>query len=554
MVRLNRQFRYDVRRALPKEAVGLGAGLFALSVSVLLFACGPADEDAGTKADRATEPQFGGTAVLCVPSQAKGLNPFVTSEQRAWDLRPLLFTPLVRRDTSQRLVPYLARSWEWGDNRQRLAFQLRQDVTWHDDTRVSARDVAWTLEAASRPEFYSQASDFASLDSVTVEDSLSVVAHFSERFFAGLEPFTDVPILPRHLLEGRSAQAFNSASYHQEPVGSGPFRFIQRRPDGSLVFERFEDFPQKLGPVYLDRLVVRVIPAARTMVTEFRVGQVDACVTTSSGAAQLQKVDELRIDALQPATVQYVALNTHVSPFDDARVRRALSAALDRSAIANIVSPLASPAGTPLSRESPWRAPGLTQPDDNPQLADSLLTAAGWTRPTDGVRQTSGGERLAFTLTAPTQGRDALTVMQAQLEEVGADVELRFMEWTAYINRIMNPDTRPAAMALGLGTESLRRPDYRATFHSESSDNLSGYGSPRLDSLLAAAATARGSTRLQSTYRGIQRILSREVPYIFTVYVPRGLAVGPRLRGVDPALNTPLATVAHWWIPADRRR
>jgi len=69
-----------------------------------------------------------------------------------------------------------------------------------------------------------------------------------------------------------------------------------------------------------------------------------------------------------------------------------------------------------------------------------------------------------------------------------------------------------------------------------------------------AAVTARDSGQLHAAYRKIQEILRQQVPVVYTVYVPRTLAVGPRLRGVEPALNTPLASVADWWIPPAMRR
>lgn len=526
-----------------------------VTLALLVAGCGPS-EDAQQEGGAPAAPESGGTAVACVQAAPSSLNPLVTNDQRASDLAPLLFTSLVRWDSAGAIRPYLARSWAWEDDRRRLIFELREDLFWHDSTRVTARDVAWTLSVASRPAYgYPEASELSSLDEAVARDSFTVAVRFDAPYAAGLEPFASLPILPRQRLGDLSAEEFGSDSYHQEPVGSGPFRFVERRPNGSLVYDRSGQFPEELGPVYLDRIVVRVISAPRGIVTEFRTGGVDLCLTTSSAAGQLQEVEGLEIHPLRPPAVQFVALNTTIAPLGDTRVRRALSAALDRSAIAGIVSPLASAAGTPLPETSPWMAPALSQPDAAPSLADSLLTAAGWTREgEEAVRQNSEGEELTFTLMAPSQLRDPLTVVQSQLREVGVDVELRFMEWTAFVGTIRNPETRPAAMALGTSLQSLRRPDLRGMLHSESPTNLSGYGDPKLDSLLAITGTARDSQSLEQAYRGIQRLITEEAPVLFTIYVPRGLAVSPRVRGVEPTVNTPLASAAEWWIPSRRRQ
>lgn len=530
----------------------------ALLVALLAFAsgCGPSGDRAETEEETTGRPQSGGTAVLCVPSAPSSLDPFVTNDQRAFDIAPLLFTPLVRWSGEGDVEPYLARSWSWADDRRQLTLQLRSDVRWHDSSRVTAADVAWTLEAASSPEYASPLrSDFASVENVSAPDSATVVVGFAEPYAAGLGPLASLPILPRHLLAETAPKNFAQASYHREPVGSGPFRLAERRPDGSLVFERFGLFPDDLGGAYLDRIVVRVIESPRTMLTEFRVGGVDACVTTSSGAAQLQSVQGLEITPLQPSGVQFVALNTGTELFGDPRVRRALSAGLDRAAIATVVSPAASAAGTPLPKGSPWTSPTVNQPDGDPALADSLLDAAGWTRNgEEEIRRNADGEPLSFTLASHPGLRDPLTAVQSQLERVGVDVELRFMEPTAFISTIRNPETRPAAMALGSQYQSLRQPDLRPDLQSGSPRNLSGFANARLDSLMNAAVTARDSAQRHWTYREIQAILRDQVPVIYTVYTPRTLAVGPRLRGVAPALNTPLASVAEWWIPPSRRQ
>lgn len=531
-----------------------GAAISCLVV-LLAPACAPGEDDS-TPEDRPSEGRAGGTAVLCVPSQPESLNPLVTPDQRAADLAPLLFTPLVRYGRDGGIEPYLARDWSWEDGHRRLILQLRNDVRWHDGSPVRAEDVAWTLEIASRPEFgYPSASDFASLVEAVARDSTTVLVRFEEPYASGVEPFASVPILPRHLLADREPQEFGQADYHRAPVGSGPYRISRRRSDGSLVYERVADFPDELGARHLDRVVVRVIPETGAMLAELRTGGVDACVTVSGAAEQLQKLEQVELTPLRPAAQQIVALNSSRNPFGDVRVRRALSAALDRSAVAAITSPLSEPAPNPLPSSSPWFDSSLAQPDDRPALADSLLSVAGWREGSDEApRRRPDGEELRFTIVATPQLEDALTAIQAQLRDVGVEAELRFMEPAAYFGSLRDPETRPDAMGLGYQISSLRRPDLYGHFHSEGALNISGYSSARFDSLLAVVASTTDSADLASAYRGIQRELTRDVPVLFTVSVPRVLAVGPRLSGVDPAPNTALASVAGWWIPPAERR
>lgn len=530
-------------------------GALAALIPLLLTGCEPSEDEA--RPDQTSQtPQQGGTAVLCVPSQPESLNPFVTPDQRASDLAPLLFTPVVRYGPDGEIEPYLARSWSWENDRRRLVLRLRADLRWHDGTPVRAGDVAWTLTVASQPDYgYPEASGFSALEHAEARDSVTVAVDFREPYVRGLEPLARLPVLPQHLLGDIPADNFGMARYHRGPVGSGPFRFAERRQDGTLVFERFDGFPEGLGVPRLDRIAVRVIPETSTMMAAFRRRGMDACITTANTAARLQDVGGVRLEPLRPAQVQVLVLNTAHRPFDDPRVRRALSAALNRAEIATAVSPVADPAGSPVPQSSPWAAPDLAQPDDDPWRADSLLEATGWARSDDGgPRRNADGEPLRFTLMAPPDLEDPLTVVQADLREVGVEVELRFMEWSSYVGTIRNPETRPAAMALGFQLQSLKRPDLRGMLHTEGPSNLAGYSSRRVDSLLDIVDTSSDRETLAAAYRQLQRVVQREVPLIFTISVPRVLAVGPRLQGVSPRPHTALSSAAEWWVPEEGGR
>ena len=268
---------------------------------------------------------------------------------------------------------------------------------------------------------------------------------------------------------------------------------------------------------------------------------------SSSGSTEIHSVE--------PIGIQTIFLNTSHAPLQDVGVRRALSAALRRAEITAVVSPLASPAGNPLAPASPWRDPALLQPDADSALAVSLLESAGWSMAKGGrVRRDAQGRELQFTLLAPQQLETSMTVVQAHLRRVGVAVDLRFMEFASFVSTIMNPDSRPDAMALGLYESKLVRPDFYSILHSSGGQNLSSYSDPAVDSALERLGDVLSSDELREVYRELQRHIAEDVPMIYTVYVPRLLAVGPRVRGVTADANGPFASVSEWWIPPTQRR
>lgn len=492
----------------------------------------------------------GGLAVLCADQAAESLDPFLSPDQLAADLGALLFTPLVRYGAGGGIEPWLAETWSWSEERRGLELQIRDDVLWHDGRRVTAEDVAWTLRTAADPEIGAWSGpDLETLEAASAPDSVTVRLRFSEPFAAGLEPFVTLPILPHHLLSGLDPEAFARAEYHREPVGSGPYRLAARNPDGTLLFERWERFPEALGRPGLERLAFRPVTEDATLAAELRTGGVHACVTGAALAGALASARDVQLHRLEPPAIQVLVLDTRRPLFRDPRLRRALSAALVRRDLASTVSPAARAATTLLPPSSPWRNPELGLPDADPGLADSLLDAAGWgTLGPDSVRRDAAGQPLRFTLAAPTQMRTTVTAVQGQLRRAGIAVELRFLEWAAYVRLLQDPEARPEAMALAFVPDRILYPDPSGTYRSGSPMNIASYASAEADSLLDAIAAAREEEERREAWRGLQARLVEDAPVIYLVYVPRLLAVGPRLAGVQPGLGGPFARITEWRV------
>lgn len=490
----------------------------------------------------------GGILGYCSQAGVESLNPFVSADQGSIDLADLVFTPLVRYDEDGGFEPYLARGWEWSEDGRTLALRIRDDLSWHDGRPLTTEDVAWTIRAAADPAYaYWSGGDFEGVEEASATEAGTVVVRYRDPPAAGLEPFVALPVLPRHLLSDIPPAELPTADFNRAPVGSGPYRVAERLPDGSIVFERSGSFPADLGAPSIGRIVFRTVPEATSLVAELATGGADVCLATSLAAERLEAAEEISVMPLRPPGVQAIILDTRSRPLGDVRVRRALSAALDRDRIAAAVSPVAERALGLLPPDSPWHDSALAQPDATPALADSLFDAAGWRRGRPGgVRTGPGGEEFVLEVLAPPQFESALTVVQAQLAEAGVRVELRFMEFASLIPTIVNPETRPAAMAIGFGAERVRHPGFYDLLHSAGQQNLASWSDAAADSALTALRAAREPDELRALYGRLQSRVAEEVPILYTLYVPRLLAVGPRVEGVAPDLDGPLANVHEW--------
>lgn len=531
-------------------------GRYLAAVLMLAVAAACGGESRSEAGSSSGPPVRGGTAVVCLQSAPESLDPFVSPDEASVQLGALLFTPLVRYGSGETVEPYLARSWQWGDGHRDLVFHLRTDLTWQDGPPVTASDVAFTLRAAADSAYgYLDQADLKDLDSVTVVDSATVRAHFRRPLAAGLEVFATLPILPEHLLGKLGPQAFAHASYHHQPVGSGPYRLVAWRSDGTIEFERFDRFPAELGPDYLDRIAFRVVPEASTRMAELRTGGANACRLSPPQAADVAKVQGARALAFPPIGTYAIYVDTKQPPLSDVRVRRALSAALDRGEVAGVVSSVAAAARAPLPAGAPFAVPGLRQPDDDTVLADSLLAAAGWrSSGAGGVRTGPGGRRLSITLAGQPQLENVVTVIQAELARVGFEVKPDVEEYAALIQRVLDPARRPQAVLLGSVPDKRLRPDFYTSLVTGGPTNISSYSNAAVDSAAARLRTDTDSADIAAQYRVLERRVVEDLPLIYVIRVPQVFAVGPRLRGVKVGPNGPFASAPWWWLPGGKRR
>src|SRR3989449_6723246 len=204
----------------------------------------------------------GRTVVNASGADLQSVNPLVTVHPLAKQVeRYVLLTTLVRYASTLAPRPYLAREWTWSPARQMFVLRLQAGVRWHDGVAPSARDVAWTLNAARDPATgYPRLNDLADVVFVNDRDDSTVVIRFARPQRGIPDVLTDLAILPGYLLDSVPHAALRQAAWNTHPVGNGPFRFVSHESNRRWGFAANPDFPQTLGGAPpLERLIVRVV-------------------------------------------------------------------------------------------------------------------------------------------------------------------------------------------------------------------------------------------------------------------------------------------------------
>jgi peptide/nickel transport system substrate-binding protein len=491
----------------------------------------------------------GDAVVFASGADLESANPLVTIHPLARQVqRHALFVTLTRLDSNLVPRPYLARRWEWSNDRRRLTLHLVPSLRWHDGVPTTAGDVVFTLDAARDPATgFPRVADLAVVDSAIAGND-STVTLVLRSAPPGLPPIlSELAIVPRHLLQDVPRESFRRHAFATSPTGNGPFRFVRRDPGRRWLFERVDDFPAAMGgPARVRRLVIAVVDEATTKFAGLASGDLHVAGIAPTMASLVASDPALRVLDYPVSFATAIVFNSARPPFDDVRVRRAVDALINRQRVIDVaLAGYGVPAEGPVSGSHPWFAP-TTRPTT--AEADSLLDAAGWRSSGSGPRR-RGEVLLAFTLLSVGSGDNALEqLMQADLRRHGITVEIRQMELGAFLTVARQSPRQFEALFTGIGGD-LSLSHLASMFEGRLAGgalDYSGYHTRELDSLFALVAAADSDEDLSAAWQQVQVTLAADVP-VSWIYHARGVqGLSRRLQQVRMDLRGEMATLVEW--------
>lgn len=523
----------------------LAAGLHIVpAAAIALLACLP--------------PDLGDTVVLASGADLESADPIITIHPMARQVqRHALLVTLLRMDSELRPEPYYARQWRWADDRRELWLELEPELRWHDGHPTTSADVAFTLERVRDPASGSpRAAELSQLVEWSTAGAHEVVLRFSAPQPRMPQWLVDLPIAPEHLLRAVPPGGHRQAAYGASPVGNGPFRFAGRVRGQRWEFERNEDFPASMGGApALRRVVVAVVDEAATKFA----GLVSDELHTAGIAptmAELVMRDE-RLDVLTYPVLFSTALvfNSSRPPFDDVRVRRAFSVAVDRGRIVKVAyAGHAIPAGGAVAEDNPL-ALALSATHD-PDSASRLLDEAGWTIRSGGRWRERDGVALSVQLlTVGSQDNAVEQLIQDDLARIGVRLEIRQLEMGAFLAAARATEKGFDLLTTGIpGDLSLSH--LASMFDSRLAGgalDYAGYHTDELDEAFDAVRRAQTADALTAAWIDVQRILAHDMPVSWLLHLQGVQGLSGRLRNVEMDLRGELATLSRWTL-AERGR
>jgi peptide/nickel transport system substrate-binding protein len=398
----------------------------------------------------------------------------------------VIYDQHIKQNSLQTIRPELAESWAWGEDGKDLTFKLRHGVKWHDGKPFTAADVkcTWDLLLGKGPEklrLNPRETWYLNLDSVTANGDDEAVFHMKrpQPAFLALLASGDSPVYPCHV---------PPQQMRQHPVGTGPFKFVDYKPNQFLKLERNPDY-WKPGLPYLDGIEYTIIPNRSTAVLGFIAGKFDMTFPYEITFALMKDIKSQAPDAVcdtEPLNVAVTLAIVRKPPFDDLELRRALAMALDRQAFSDIleeghadISGVMLPPpegiwGIPVEQLRPFPGYGIDVAKSREE-ARAIMKKHGY-GPDNPLKVKLSARNISGY-------RDPGTILIDQLKSIGIEAEMETIETANWIPKLMRKDY---TLAVSLSGSAVDDPDqiFYESYVCKSPRNYTGYCDRDMEALV----------------------------------------------------------------------
>lgn len=434
-----------------------------------------------------------------------------------------LFNALTKTTPDGKVVGDLAESFK-ALNDTTWEFKLKKGIKFHNGEDFDANSVKFSVERVQNPALkFRLASDFSFISEVKIIDNYTV--HLITKVpYAGtlLRMFYLAMVPPKYIAEK------GDAAFAKNPVGTGPYKFVEWKKDQQLVLEANKNYFEK--PSEIDKIVYMVIPDDASRVAALEAGDVDLISgVPTSQIARLSKNKNLVVSTWPTTRVMYVGINLLTpSPLQDKRVRQALNYAVDvDSIVKNVLDGYGKPLATISTPEYFGYAPDVKPYKRDLEKAKKLMKEAGYEKGFTVNFDYSPGSYV--------NGKDVVQVLAAQLKDIGVTANLVEKESALITNELASKKTAPLVLQ-GIGgpyadLELISRISFGT------GERYSEYADKNFDALRVKASSTIDETKAEALWKQLQEYAKEEAPAIFLYQASSVYAYRSKLINWKPRLD-----------------
>lgn len=523
--------------------------LFAFILSIVLIGCSN-DEGESDKTEEQSEVEDTSeeagdetnknTLIYARGGDSTALDPITTTEGETFRVTKNIFETLLNygeQDTT--IQPGLAKEWEVSDDGLTYTFQLEEGVKFHDGTDFNAEAVVYNFERwmngdAEEFPYYTMFGGYKG-DEGHVIESVEATGEYEVVFTLKRPqaPFLkNLAMSPFGIASPSALDEMGAEEFNQNPVGTGPFKFVEWAREERIVLEKFNDY-WKDGLPKLEEVVYTVIPDNSARLNALKTGEVD--LIDGLNPSDIQQVEDdsnLQVIERPSMNVGYLGMTVNRdNPLSNKTVRQALSHAVPKQEIIDaFYAGYAEPAKTVMPPSIQGYNDEIEDYEYDPEKAKELLAEAGYE---------DGFEFDLWYMPVPRpyipEGEKIAEVIQQSFAEIGVTANLQTVDWATYIEDAAAGEFD--AFLLGWTGDNGDADNFIYTLldkDSIGSNNNTHYANDELHDILIEAQTITDQEQRNELYKKAQEIIHEDAPWIPLVHSTPVVAAKSSVTGYVP--------------------
>lgn len=502
-----------------------------------------------------------------------GLFPFTSKSGVAGQINSKIYLPLADFNPSTLVLepvllvkipdPVISSAGESYD------MEILEDAVWSDGKPVTSGDVLYTLKLVANPysKFGSINSTIKNIVSITTEDPAGKTFNivFNGKYHLDLEAFTNLPVMPRHLMDPDSLlekytyelistkgdslktqtdsaalsaapqAAINSTENYKNIIGSGPYVVSDWMPGQRITLKKTGNYwgekqakKRSQLQAYPTTINYLILPEEATAMAALKAGQIDILADVPETSEDVIKGDPnlaARYDIASPDVLQYyyIGLNNNGPLLRDINLRKALNQLLNvDELIQSLMGGLATRVVTPVLPQKPYYLKNINPPKYDPKAAAAILDQTGYkTKGKDGIRLiTKDGktQRLSFTLltTGKQLGKDIGALLSEEARRVGIEIKIEVLDFSKILERVKAGNYDMANLVVrqfpGLDDPYLA---WNSANAFGKGGNYCNFSHPAIDRITEEIRIEKSAKQREKLYKNFQKTLASQYPVIF---------------------------------------
>ena len=519
--------------------------VFALILSAT--ACSPKEEKPeGTKGADVTTAESTGkeddqpgnvkdSVILAITGEPTSLDSMKANDLNTFSIQCNLYDSLLRQEQDGSLVPGLAESWEYSEDKTEITFKLREGVKFHNGDTMTAEDVVFSYDRALASP--NTARITASMKKMEKVDDQHVKLTLNYAY----GPIESCLASVNTSIVSKAAAEADPEGFARHPVGTGPYMFDSWASGSKIVFKAFEDYFRE--PAKIKTLTYQLVSDPAAALIALETGDVDMLVSTmAADRDNIMANKDLYYDEISSSSFYFVAFNNSKGLFaENPKLRQAVAHAIDiKSVVIGATEGVGVECPSPIPATCFGTPKGFEGATYDPELAKQLMAEAGF----------SDGVKLNIRTMESGVYSKVAEIVAEQLRQVGFDAQVELMERTAFLKDVYtNSDYE-----ICVNSYTALNPDadfiMYMRYHSDylgGGNNFVMVNNPTLDGYLETGRFSADDAERIEAYRQASELMKEEAVMVPILSPMNGIACRADLKGVKASTSQKQYVYDYYW-------